>query len=600
MAAGILDNTLIHNTMAFLNKLSIAKRLSLGFGLLVLMLVTLGSLSISEVRSISGEASTVTEDLLPKQQRLQAIEGEVNEIARAMRNMMIMDAQDDIQKQRQEIDSSRAVIVENLRWLEERVANPEGVALLAQMKTHRDLFVQSQEKFFTALQGGLREDARKVLLGETREKQIAYMGAIEKLIRFQEKLTGEGTERIHATVAAAMQVTAGLLAAGVLLALVLAVSIIRSVTRPIQRAVEIADHIAAGDLTQRIEVNSRDETGRLLGAMQKMQSALSTLVNSVRQNAEGVASASAQIAQGNQDLSSRTEQQASALEETSASMEQMGSTASQNADNARQASQLAASASSVAVQGGDVVNQVVQTMRDINESSRKISDIIGVIDGIAFQTNILALNAAVEAARAGEQGRGFAVVAAEVRNLAQRSAEAAKEIKGLINASVERVEQGTALVDRAGSTMQEVVQSIQRVTDIVGEISSASQEQNAGVGQVSEAVSNMDHATQQNAALVEEGASAAASLSQQAEQLVHAVSMFRTDSRSASVSPVKAASPATRAAPVTARPLARPAPAKALHRPAATTPALAAASAPAAPRATVPAGGGASDDWESF
>ncbi len=586
--------------MAFLNKLSIAKRLSLGFGLLVLMLVTLGSLSISEVRSISGEASTVTEDLLPKQQRLQAIEGEVNEIARAMRNMMIMDAQDDIQKQRQEIDSSRAVIVENLRWLEERVANPEGVALLAQMKTHRDLFVQSQEKFFTALQGGLREDARKVLLGETREKQIAYMGAIEKLIRFQEKLTGEGTERIHATVAAAMQVTAGLLAAGVLLALVLAVSIIRSVTRPIQRAVEIADHIAAGDLTQRIEVNSRDETGRLLGAMQKMQSALSTLVNSVRQNAEGVASASAQIAQGNQDLSSRTEQQASALEETSASMEQMGSTASQNADNARQASQLAASASSVAVQGGDVVNQVVQTMRDINESSRKISDIIGVIDGIAFQTNILALNAAVEAARAGEQGRGFAVVAAEVRNLAQRSAEAAKEIKGLINASVERVEQGTALVDRAGSTMQEVVQSIQRVTDIVGEISSASQEQNAGVGQVSEAVSNMDHATQQNAALVEEGASAAASLSQQAEQLVHAVSMFRTDSRSASVSPVKAASPATRAAPVTARPLARPAPAKALHRPAATTPALAAASAPAAPRATVPAGGGASDDWESF
>ena len=284
--------------------------------------------------------------------------------------------------------------------------------------------------------------------------------------------------------------------------------------------------VADGDLTQQFRLRQGD-TQSVVAAMSRMQASLAKVVGTVRQSAEGVATASAEISQGNNDLSSRTEQQASALEQTSASMEQMGSIASQNADNARQANQLASSASEVAIQGGEVVNQVVQTMKDINDSSKKISDIIGVIDGIAFQTNILALNAAVEAARAGEQGRGFAVVASEVRSLAQRSAEAAKEIKGLIGASVERVDQGTALVDRAGSTMQEVVSSIRRVTDIVGEISSASQEQNAGVGQVAEAVSQMDQSTQENAALVEESAAAATNLRTQAEQLVQAVSVFR-------------------------------------------------------------------------
>jgi methyl-accepting chemotaxis protein len=301
----------------------------------------------------------------------------------------------------------------------------------------------------------------------------------------------------------------------------------RRMVRPMAHAVDVADRLAHSDLTADIHVGGNDETVRLLEAMARMQANFTGIVRGVQANANSVAAASSQIAQGNNDLSQRTEQQASALEETAASMEELGSTVKLNADNAKQANQLAQNASGVAIQGGNVVAQVVDTMKGINESSKKIADIISVIDGIAFQTNILALNAAVEAARAGEQGRGFAVVAGEVRNLAQRSAEAAKEIKRLITASVERVEQGTSLVDQAGTTMTEVVNSIRRVTDIMGEITAASVEQSAGVSQVGEAVTQMDQATQQNAALVEESAAAAGNLNSQAQQLVAAVAVFK-------------------------------------------------------------------------
>ena len=323
------------------------------------------------------------------------------------------------------------------------------------------------------------------------------------------------------------------------------------ITRPLQEAVEVADAVAEGDLTKRIEVKSRDETGRMLQALKNMNDSLVRIVTDVRSNTDSITTASQEIAQGNADLSERTESQASSLEETASSMEELTSTVHQNAENAKQANQLAANASDIAVKGGKVVGDVVHTMASISDSSKKIVDIISVIDSIAFQTNILALNAAVEAARAGEQGRGFAVVAGEVRNLAQRSAAAAKEIKELINDSVNKVDVGSKQVDQAGETMNEIVLAVKRVTDIMAEIAAASNEQSAGIEQVNQAISQMDEVTQQNAALVEEAAAAAEAMQEQAGVLMEAVSVFKLEGG-------RAASRASAAGPAGAKPANRP------------------------------------------
>lgn len=314
---------------------------------------------------------------------------------------------------------------------------------------------------------------------------------------------------------------------GILFAAMIGWWIVQGIVRPVQAAVKLANSVAAGDLTQDIQVRSKDETGQLLQALKRMNDNLVQIVGQVREGTDAIASASAQVASGNMDLSSRTEQQASSLEETASSMEELTSTVKQSADNARQANELAMSASNVAVKGGEVVSQVVETMEEINASSRKIVDIISTIDGIAFQTNILALNAAVEAARAGDQGRSFAVVAAEVRTLAQRSAAAAKEIKALIEDSVTKVESGSSLVNEAGSTMNEIVAQVQRVTDVMAEILVATKEQATGIEQVNRAISEMDQVTQQNAALVEEAAAAADAMRSQADGLAQTVSVFK-------------------------------------------------------------------------
>ena len=356
-----------------------------------------------------------------------------------------------------------------------------------------------------------------------------YLETVEQLAEYQRKRME--TTKEEADKAATQGIMA--LAAGTMLALVagigLAWTLTRSIVLPVQRAQKAAESIACGDLSTSIHNDSRDEIGMLMQSMQKMVHSLRDIVQSVRTSSDSIATGSSQIAIGNADLSQRTEEQASNLQQTAASMEQLTATVKQNADTARQAAQLASNASTVAVDGGVVVSQVVATMEGITASSRKVADIIGVIDGIAFQTNILALNAAVEAARAGEQGRGFAVVAGEVRSLAQRSAQAAKEIKTLIGESVSKVEGGAKLVDTAGKTMNDVVQQVKRVTDLIGEITSASHEQSSGISQVGDAVNQLDQVTQQNAALVEESAAAAESLKHQAAHLAQTVAIFKLD-----------------------------------------------------------------------
>ncbi len=387
---------------------------------------------------------------------------------------------------------------------------------------------------------------------------------------------------------------------GIVLGIGIAIKISHGIVGPMKHASFVTERIASGDLSATVSGGGKDEVGVMLTSLALMQTNLAKLVANVRQGSEGVATASSEIAQGNHDLSSRTEQQASALEQTAASMEELGATVKQNADSAKQANQLAMNASTVARHGGEVVSEVVETMKGINESSRKISDIIGVIDGIAFQTNILALNAAVEAARAGEQGRGFAVVASEVRSLAGRSADAAKEIKILINASVERVERGTSLVDKAGETMTEVVSSIRQVTDIMGEISAASIEQSTGVAQVGEAVRHMDNATQQNAALVEQMAAAASSLKGQAQDLVQVVALFKLSPGDTSASYVstnrtaqRPRSPSVAPSFSAPRKLAPKIAPKALPARAKTAP-------PKAIAKPIETSGGGNDDWETF
>jgi len=412
--------------------------------------------------------------------------------------------------------------------LESLVQSEQGKALLAEIATERTKYSVMRNEGFKMKSALGADNAEVKAFFETKvipEMRI-YVATIEKLAAFQEQLFTDADTSIDAIVVSATRILIGLGITALAIGAACGWLLTRSITRPLANALGLARQVASGDLTADIRAESRDEVGDLVLALKTMNDNLLKTVTEVRAGTETIVTASQQIASGNLDLSSRTEQQASSLEETASSMEELTSTVRQNADNARQANVLAKNASQIAAHGGEVVSQVVSTMASINASSKKIGDIIAVIDGIAFQTNILALNAAVEAARAGEQGRGFAVVASEVRNLAQRSAAAAKEIRGLISDSVTKVEAGGRLVDEAGTTMQEIVQGIGRVTEIMADITLASAEQSTGIEQVNEAITQMDGVTQQNAALVEEAAAAAASLQEQATTLAQLVSVF--------------------------------------------------------------------------
>ena len=428
-------------------------------------------------------------------------------------------------------------------------ASAEEKKLRDDVNVKRDAYLRDgADALMAAIGGGQREEIHRVMFEKMAPLFSPFEKSATELTDFQSKAAAQMYQDSQSVYGVFRLLAVGGVLFGLLAVSVSAFFLVRAINRPLQEMLGHFDAIAAGNLGGRIVATSTNEMGRLMNGLAQMQQSLIHTVREVRRGTDTIATASSQIAAGNQDLSSRTEEQASSLEETASSMEELTSTVKQNADNARQANQLAVSASSVAEKGGTVVAQVVDTMGSINASSKKIVDIIGVIDGIAFQTNILALNAAVEAARAGEQGRGFAVVASEVRNLAQRSAAAAKEIKALIDDSVGKVETGAELVNQAGATMQEIVDSVKRVTDIMAEITAASAEQTDGIEQVNQAISQMDQVTQQNAALVEEAAAASESMQEQARQLAEVVGMFRlADGRAmAAIPPVSPPKPVLR------------------------------------------------------
>ncbi len=510
----------------------IATKIGIGFTVIVALVIALGVVALTQINAVGAGAEQLATNNLPSVEMAGQIQSLVNTIRRLEARHVLASDEKAMDAIEVEMASSRKQLSE-LEAVAQPLFNSEfETRTWAIYNSHRDEWYAEWEKLRPLSRKSSESQAAQDLAAKqfnsaSQDKFIAALKDVRDLSDYNKKESETVWVDGQKTINGARVLVLIAVGTAVVLAVILAITISRAIARPIGEAVAIAAAISKGDMTVAIHAQGRDETAQLLQALDGMRTGLVNVVSTVRQSSESVATASAEIAQGNQDLSARTESQASALEETAASMEELSSQVRHNADNASQANKLAASASAVAVRGGEVVGRVVDTMKEINDSSRKISDIISVIDGIAFQTNILALNAAVEAARAGEQGRGFAVVASEVRSLAGRSADAAKEIKSLINASVERVEQGTALVDEAGTTMTEVVGSIRRVSDLVGEISSASSEQAAGVAQVGEAVTQMDQATQQNAALVEQMAAAASSLRSQAGELVETVAVFK-------------------------------------------------------------------------
>jgi methyl-accepting chemotaxis protein len=510
-----------------LRQLTLGRRLGLGFAVLIGALLFSGAFTTWRLSQVNAELELLLKDRMIKVEQVTEIKDNTNLIARDVRNIALVKSQEEVARQMKEITETRAKSDALYQALLPTITSAEGKAQIQSTLDARKPYGEALDLTLKLAAEGKQEEVAELLVNKVLTLQADYFKGLDDLRTLQTtKMHESGAELERQT----HQVRNMALALGAVFAAIgvaLAVFITRSITDPLAQAVNLAQAVEQGQLDTQITANEKDEPAQLLRSLQAMNDSLAKIVGQVRHSSDSIATGSTQIASGNADLSQRTEEQAANLQQTVASMEQLASTVKNSADTARNASQLAAAASASATKGGEVVAQVVTTMAGISGSSKKIGDIIGVIDGIAFQTNILALNAAVEAARAGEQGRGFAVVASEVRMLAQRSAEAAKEIKSLIGQSVEQVEAGSSLVQSAGITMQDIVTQVRHVTDLIGEISVATQEQTQGIEQVTSAAGQLDQVTQQNAALVEESAAAASSLQHQAAQLAQMVSVFR-------------------------------------------------------------------------
>ena len=569
--------------MNFLGRLRLGARLGLGFGLVLALLIIIVAVAFTGSMVLGAITDKLVNEDWAKAQSVHEIDAITRNNARMTMELFLTSDKDQIARIHQAIESNKEKVGAALERLDRQVEPGEAKAVLAKIRERRKDFVASFSATIKLLEAGKRDEASKLLIGETLPAIDALQEQIKAMVDRQTKVVDTSGAQIQHSIASGQLLMVVLGSAAVLMGAVFAWRLTRSISRQLggepDYAVAVVREMAAGNLTVDVATRSGDESS-LLAAMKGMRDSLARIVSEVRVGVESVGTTSAQIAAGNIDLSSRTEQQASSLEETAASMEQLTSTVKLSADNAKQADQLAAAASEAAGKGGEVVGQVVATMDQISAASRKIGEIIAVIDAIAFQTNILALNAAVEAARAGEQGRGFAVVAGEVRTLAQRSAQAAREIRGMISDSVQKVESGSKLVNEAGVSMAEIVSQVKRVTDLVGEISNASQEQSSGIGQVNEAITQMDHATQQNAALVEQSAAAAQSLKDQAARLAEAVAVFRvagqqSDRVSAGFKSNASPPSAIKAAAGAGKPPAKVAAVKQIARPLAPTPKVA-------------------------
>jgi methyl-accepting chemotaxis protein len=567
----------------------VGRRIATVVGATIFCLAVVLAIALAALRSLHGEVTYVTADLVPKIEKVSDWKMSLMRSSRLAADALDLNDPHQLEDALAALKEERAIREKIIDWLKEHVKRELGKKTLADLQEARTHYSESEMRFAALAAKGDKPAAGKLLLEETRPRQLDYLKGIDAFLQVERNLIVAQGQASAATYESTMLLLLSLSGIALLLAGLGIAFLARSITRQLggepDYAARVVREIATGNLAVEIDTR-RDDTASLIMGMKEMRDSLLRIVEQVRESSDSIATGSGQIASGNQDLSERTEQQASALQQTAASMEQLTATVKQSADNAKQANQVAASASEAAARGGDAVNQVVAVMEAITASSRKIADITNVIDGIAFQTNILALNAAVEAARAGDQGRGFAVVAGEVRSLAHRSAQAAREIKGMINESAKKVSDGSELVINAGESMKDIVSQVNRVTDLIAEITSAALEQSEGIGQVNEAVTQMDQSTQQNAALVEQSAAAAISLKEQADRLIAAVSVFRLQSRPAR--------PAVKRAP------GAPAVAASLSAPAATPRSPERAAAKAKATATTGTAKAAGDNWEEF